>query len=64
MVKSMQSLKKKVNIMPKFDNKEWLMEKYFSSSMSAIAKEYSVSPMLVMDWLNSHNIPVLVRRAY
>lgn len=64
MVIPMQSLKKKVNKMPKFDDKKWLTEKYLSSSMSEIAKEYSCSPMVVMDWLETHNIAVIVKRTY
>lgn len=50
--------------MPKFDDKKWLTEKYLSSSMSEIAKEYSCSPMVVMDWLETHNIAVIVKRTY
>ena len=64
MVTSMQELEKRVNKMPRFDDKQWLTEKYFSCSMSEIAKEYSVSPMLVLSWLESHQIAVLVRRVY
>ena len=60
----MQTLDLECDIMPKFNDKEWLMEKYFASSMSAIAKEYSVSPMVVMDWLLSHKIPLLVSRDF
>jgi hypothetical protein len=42
----------------RFRDKKWLEEQYVKSTISLIAKRYSVSPMFVMDCLESHGIGI------